>query len=396
MDFTIYVKEDGKIRRRRYCGRDEQTVEDELTAKGGEIIDIRRLRGGGDGVRISGRHLLQFFSKMRICCKIGMPIVEAIRLCAEVTPCRRFRKILMEIHSKVAMGREVSECMWRYPNVFSPIVCRLMEAGSVSGTLAQSCDKIFYMLNVEIGAKRKIMAALYYPALVMAALCVAAYIIVSRTIPAFLSLFEGSGVPLPLPTRMLMAISDAVSSHAYLSAAAVIGALAALFSLPKLYSKSLAVQRLVLNIPAFSSLVVYSQRLSMCSALCTILGSGVPILKALRMTRNSLSNGEFKKAVSSAIVSVYSGKGMSRGFAKHPKALGGDIIKSVEFGESTGTLNEVLEDLRGDFEANLEYQIQIFKESINPLITVVIALAVLFILLALFLPMFSMSQAISA
>lgn len=396
MDFLVYYKKGAKLAKKRFCARDEQVLEDMLAAKGKELVEIKRLRVGGNPLRVPGKSVLQFFAKMRICCKIGMPIVDALKLCSELAASKKFRGVLADLHSSVSMGKDISESMWKYPNVFSPTVCRLMEVGSVSGTLAQTCDKIFYTLNIEMGAKRKIIGTLYYPALVLAALVLAAYILVSRTIPAFLSLFEGSGVALPLPTRMLMRISGCLSEHPYLGALAFFGILAFIFSIPKIYERSFAFQRLVLKMPAFSSLILYSQRLSLCSSLYTILGSGVPILKALRMTRNSLSNVEFKKAVASAAMSVYAGRGMGRGFAKHSAILGDDIVKSMEFGENTGTLGEVLGDLRDDFESDLEYQIHMFKESINPLITLVIALAVLFILLALFLPMFSMSQAISA
>ena len=193
---------------------------------------------------------------------------------------------------------------------------------------------------------------------------------------------------------LLFCSSDLVSENLILSGVGLFLIITFIGAIGKLYGKFLFLQRAAVRTPPFSSLLVYSQRLSFCSTLHTILGAGVPILSALRMTRNSLSNVKFKEAVASSISSVYSGKGISVGLAEYSKIVGDDIVKSMSFGESTGALNTVLKDLRDEYEANLEYQIQIFKESINPVITGVIAIAVLFVLLALFLPMFNMSQAI--
>lgn len=395
MDFLIYVREQGRLSLRRYASRDEQSLEDLLMSRGIDVVDLRRLNRPNAGISVSKKHLLQFFAKLRICCRIGMPIVDALKLCEKVAASRKFAKVIGRISDRVSHGAELSEQMWEYPGIFPPIVCRLIEVGTASGTLVESCDKVFYMLNLEMGAKRKVLGALYYPAIVMAGLLVAVYILVAKTIPAFLTLFEGSGVELPLPTRILMGISGFISDHPLASILSMAAMAAAICSVPKLYAKSAKVQSIVLKLPPFASLLKYSQRLSLCSAMYTMLGAGIPILSALRMARNSMSNVEFKKAVASAISSVYAGKGVSCGFSRHEPLLGTDMVRSFEFAETTGSLKEVLKDLRDEYEASLEYRIHLFKESINPLITAVIAVAVLFILLALFMPMFSMSQAIS-
>lgn len=396
MDFVIYTKSGTSMERGVYSARDEHSAEEALTMRGRSVVDIRRLRCRSSETGVPKKHVLQFFSKLRICSRIDMPIVDALKLCENVMSSKKFAAVIAEIRTQVAAGRDIAECMWGYPRIFSPVICRLMEVGTASGTVTETCDKIFYMLNLEMSTRRKVLGALYYPAIVMAALLVAVYILVAKTIPAFLMLFEGSGVELPLPTRALMFMSDVVKGSPFLTGSAVLLVLLSLAYMGRLYSASHFVQKLALKIAPFSSLIKYSQRLSFCSTLHTILGAGVPILSALRMTRNSLSNIEFKKAAASAVSSVYIGRGMSAGLEAHSSLLSPDIVKSIEFAEKTGALGRVLKDMRDEYEAGLEYQIQIFKETVNPLITAVIAAAVLFILLALFLPMFSMSQAITS
>lgn len=394
MEYKTTIIQRNKIRKAKYSAPDEGTIEESLLAKNISVLEITQFRKDLARMRVGKKYLLQFFAKMRICYRIGMPILQTLELCESVIPNKNLKKALQEIRKQVAAGIDLATCLWKYPNIFPPVVCRLVEVGYRSGKMMEACDKIFYMLNIEMQTRRKVISAMYYPAMVMVALIFAVYILITRTIPTFLGLFRGAGVELPLPTRLLVQITDTLTARPSVTLLCVVGIIGLILSIPKIYRSSYLFQRIILHIFPFGNLIKYSQRLNLVSTMYTILEAQVPMISALRMTRNAITNISFKMAIVSAIKSVYNGKGISDGLLAHEKLLTPELVKSLKFAEETGATVQILQSLQKEYEDGLEYQINLFKESINPIITVIIAVIVLFILLALFLPMFSMTKVI--
>lgn len=396
MDFHAKIIENGKYKQRHYSAPDEETVEDMLMQRGLRVLEITQHRDDFNKSSVGKRYLLQLFAKMRICYRINMPILQTLELCRDVIPNKTLKTVLAEIKQQVSNGMDLSLCLWKYPNIFPPVICRLVEVGSRSGKMAEACDKIFYMLNISLQTRRKVISAMYYPALVMVALIFALYVLITKTIPVFTKLFTNMHVDLPWPTKLLVRITDTLTAQPLVTFLCVVGVIGLIFMLPKIYRKSYTFQKAILRIFPFGRLVSYSQRLSMVSTLYTILDAQVPILPALRMTRNAVSNVKYKMALASAIMSVNLGKGMSQGLAEHSQLLTPELVKSMQFAEETGATVHILSSLQKEYEEGLEYQINLFKESINPIITLIIAVVVLFIMLSLFLPMFNLTKVIHA
>lgn len=396
MEFKAIIKK-GRFRyiKRKYNATDETTLEDTLLSKNIPVVEVVQNRKDKKLRRVGKKYLLQFFGKLRISYAINMPILETLELCENVIPNKNLKKTLAEIKQQIEAGVELSSCLWRYPNIFPPVICRLVEVGYRSGKMKEACEKIFYMLNISLQTRRKVISAMYYPAMVTVALIFAVYILITKTIPTFTQLFTSAGVQLPLPTRLLVSITNTLTVNPPVTLACVIGIIALILLIPKMYANSYTIQRIFLHIFPFGNLLSYSQRLTLVSTLYTILAAQVPMIQALRMTRNALGNIRFKDAIVSAITSVNNGRGISIGLDTHSELLTPELVKSLKFAEETGATVQILESLQKEYEEGLEYQISLFKEAIQPLITVVIAVIVLFILLALFLPMFSMSQVIT-
>lgn len=395
MEFKAIIKDRLRYRRRRYNATDEGALEDTLLSKNIAVVELNQCQKERKFRRVGKKYLLQFFAKLRICYAIDMPILDSLELCENVIPNKNLKQTIKEIRQQVASGVEISACLWRYPNIFPPVICRLVEVGYRSGKMKEACDKIFYMLNLGLQMRRKIISAMYYPAMVTVALIFAVYILITKTIPTFTQLFTGAGIQLPLPTRLLVQITDALTYSPWATLGGVIGIIACILLIPKVYAKSYIAQRSALHIFPFGGLLKYSQRLTFISTLYTILSAQVPMIQALRMTRNAVGNIKFKDAVISAIMSVNSGQGISQGLDKHSELLTPELVKSLKFAEETGATVQILESLQKEYEEGLEYQINLFKEAIQPIITIILAVVVLFILLALFLPMFSMTQVIT-
>lgn len=394
MEFTGIIKKGNAFIRRKYNAADEGTLEDTLLSQNVKVVELRQKNLNTKRRHVPKKYILQLFAKMRICYGINMPILDTLELCQSVIPNKNLKLTLKEIREKVAAGVNIASCLWEYPNIFPPVICRLIEVGYNSGKMKEACSKIFYMLNIAAHTRRKIVSAMYYPGMVFIALVFAVYVLITKTIPTFVTLFQGAGIALPLPTRMLVAITNTLTAQPLVTFLCVMGIIGGILSLPKLYAHSYLFQKLMLHIFPFGSLLNYSQRLTTVSTLYTILEAQVPMLNALRMTRNAVSNIRFKEALVDAIDSVNKGSGLSEGLESHSDLLTPELVKSLKFAEETGATVQILESLQKEYEEGLEYQISLFKEAIQPVITVIIAVVVLFILLALFLPMFNMTQVI--
>lgn len=384
----------GRFHTQYYNSPEETLVEESLLSKNIPVVDIRSIRDNTDNVKVPKKYLIQLFAKMRICYRINMPILQTLELCEEVIPHKKMKRILREIRERVSGGVDLATCLWSYPGVFPPVICRLVEVGYSSGKMLEICDKIFYMLSIAQQTRRKLITAMYYPAMVIIAMIFAIYILITKTIPVFTKLFSAMNVELPLPTQLLVKITDAVTGNPVLTLMSVIGIVVAILSLPKIYRMSYLFQKVVIRLYPFAALMRHSQRLMIATTLYTILDAQVPLLPALRMTRNALTNIEYKQAIASAILSVNSGKGISAGLEGYEGLMTKEFIRSLKFAEETGATVEILHSLQTEYEAGMEFQILLFREAINPIITVVIAVVVLFILLALFMPMFNLSQVI--
>ncbi len=351
---------------------------------GGDLPFWRRVFGR---VRPSERNMFtrQLFTMQ----KAGLPIVRSLEALREQSGNPIFVRVLDDLIRDIQAGASLSEALEKHPKVFDPLYTSMVRSGEVSGRLAEILDRLALLGEQEERTRNRIKAALRYPAIVVVAIVLGFIILVTLVVPRFASLFADFEATLPLPTRILLAINDAVRHYWWFWILVGLG-------LGLLVRRHLAGERgrrqwdaFSLKLPVFGPLRLKLILSRFCRLTAVLLKSGVPIMQVLELVAESLGNSVVAETVMRIRASVNDGNGMS-GPIKESGLFPPVVVQMVAVGEETGRLDDLLQHVAGYYDQETDYTISNLVSLIEPMLIFVLGLAVLFMALGIFLPMWDM------
>ena len=334
---------------------------------------------------ISKKDVIVFSRQLATLYQSGVPFGKSIDSLMEFSRNKAFKGVLAEIKKDVVGGQTLSNSLAKYPKVFSEIYVNMVAVGETTGLLYDILMRMATILEKQEALKTKVKSATFYPKIVISAIIIAVVILVGFVIPKFAMLYKSFNVPLPLETRILVAISNYFTAYWYIfliaAAALVLGV--------KFYlntnSGRLWWDKNKLKIPIFGSIFYKSMMSQFTRIFGLLFQSGLPVSRAFELMRNAVNNKYFTAKIDEIHENITKGQSITDSF-KNSKIFSGIVIQMVSVGEETGHIDEMLAKVSDYLDEDLDRQLNTLQASIEPILLTIIFGMVLFLALAIYLP----------
>lgn len=382
-----------------YEGHDRAAVVGMLRSKGFYGLDINEVKTGGKlnrelGTKISLKVLALFCQQFSTILTSGIAVGQALDILAQQTEDKRLKAVLKDVYEKVQTGRSLTDAFTDHAHRFPTVFISTLSVGEVSGTMEASLKRLHGYFRQEHLLVSKMRTAMIYPAIVlMLAIGITTFLLVF-IVPTFQGIFENAHAELPVPTKMLLALSGFIRTQYPVILIVLAGVVLGF----RIYSKSedgkVNLDRLSLKLPAFGPLNVKLMVSRFTRTLGAMSNTGVPLTQALEITARVISNKFIEKQILKASEVVQQGQPLYKPLAEI-KALPPMVQNMTRLGEESGTLDYMLEQTAIYYDAETETAIARTTAFIEPAIIIVMAVIVLFVVLSILLPTFQMASVVS-
>lgn len=342
---------------------------------------------------INEEGLTIFTRQLSTLLQAGLPLVKAIDVMAKQEKRPAFRSVLEDLADNVRSGNPFSDGLLRYPKLFDHLFVNMVRAGEAGGVLDVVLDRLSFFKEKTLKTKKKVKSAMIYPIVVMVVAFLIVALLMIFVVPKFQDIFRDMlrGAELPLPTQILITVSEFVKGNAILLLIA--GFLLFFgFKFLKSTTKGKALwDRFILKLPQFGELFTKAIIARFTRTFSTLMSSGVPILQAINITRDILGNVVYEKAINKVHDAVRDGEPMAKSMEAE-KVFPDMVTSMVEVGEEAGDLPEMLGRVADNYEEDVDNAVASITSIIEPIMIVFLAVVVGGIVIALFLPIVKIIQ----
>ncbi len=348
------------------------------------------------GKVISNQGLAVFTRQLSTLVNAGMPILRSLETLARQEKNQGFQYVLEQVGETIRSGGTFSDGLSQHPKVFDRLYINMVKAGEAGGVLGTVLDRLSRFMEKAEKIKGKVKAAMTYPVIIM---CVAVLIVAALmvfVIPKFEEIFSGllKGTPLPLLTQGVIAVSNFLKNQILATIGLVVGSVVGFRMLCKTKIGSRIVDYIQIKIPAFGPLFLKAAVGRFTRTFGTLLSSGVPILQAIIITRDTSGNVHIAEALNSVHDRVKEGEGVGKPL-EATKIFPTMVTSMVEVGEETGALPEMLTRIADTYDEEVDNAVTSITSIIEPIMIVFMAVVVGTIVIALFLPLVKIIQTLS-
>ena len=337
------------------------------------------------------KDLLVFFRQLAVILQSGVPLAQGLILIAENMTNQRFAGCVQHIAARLNAGEELSLSLRIYPKVFEPLAIGLIEAGEAGGILEQVLDRVAILLEERAKIRGQIIGAMIYPVIVLLLATTVSLGLLIFIVPRFKTMFDGMGAELPALTSFLLELSKAITTLEF-AIGSPVAVIIIVISFNRYYASSqgrYAIDKLILKVPLFGDLILRSEMASMCDTLATLVNAGIPIVEGLERCISASSNELTRRTLSQGIRLIQQGQELNYSLGRSglfPKL----VISMIKIGEETGQLSFMLEKLAIFYKREVESTVTSLTKAMEPAVVFVVAGIVGTIVIALYLPMFSL------
>lgn len=343
--------------------------------------------------RVSTKSLVVFTRQLSTLIAAGLPLVKALRTLHDQLEPGPLKDIIKNIAGEVESGTNFSEALSHFPRVFPEFYANMIKAGELGGMLEGILKRLSEFLDKNQRLKEKIKSALMYPAFVMLVAVLILIMLMIFVIPTFTNMFAELGGALPLPTKVLIATSEIIRKAWYLIPLIPVIIVVSYRYLIRDINRRLVVDKIKLHIPVVGVLIHQVCVARFSRTLGTLLTSGVPILDALQTVRDTVGNEFIARSVLQVRDSIKEGETVS-GPMEASKAFPPLVVKMINIGEETGQLDKMLIQIADNFEEEVDVAITGLTSLLEPILIVFMGLVVGFIVISMFMPLFSLAKLI--
>lgn len=381
---------------------DSQAVRAYLEKKGLIVIDVAEQGQGFSLYRffpflkpgVSNKQLLIFTKYFSILVKAGIPVLKSLKILEDQTENPAFRTILADIYQAVTGGSSLFLAFEDHPETFPMNYRNLLRIGEESGALHEVLVRLHDQLQKSHRLKGKVIGAMVYPAAItLVAVAVVSFLLIV-VIPKFVKIFESHGADLPTLTAYVIFASNMLVHRWYLVLLGVIGAVGGSISFYKTPAGRRVVDNLILKPPVLGPLMVKYAVASFSSNLDMLSRGGASVTNALKLAINSVDNVVMKSALSNVVHDVEAGQTLAKSLER-VDVMPTLVLQMIAVGEETGSLNEMLETIGEFYEEEIDASVSTMLALIEPAFIIFLGLTVGTIVIAMYLPIFKMSQAVT-
>ncbi|OGH69073.1 MAG: hypothetical protein A3I29_01330 [Candidatus Magasanikbacteria bacterium RIFCSPLOWO2_02_FULL_44_11] len=333
-----------------------------------------------------------FVHNLFIMVKAGLSIVDGLRILHAQVENKRLKKTIAGIKNEVEEGHSFSEALADYPSVFPSIYVSMIAAGETSGKMQESLEQVHIQMKKSHELTSRIQGAMIYPAVVITAMTGIGIEMVVFVLPKILVLFNDFGAELPLPTRILIALVKAIEQYGIFLAVGVIGLAILAVWLEKKPKIKRQVHALNLKMPIFGAVIQKINVARFTMTLSSLLQSAIPIIDAIKITSNVQSNVRFRESLVAVAEVLKKGVALSDALAEYPNYFPPMVVQMIMVGEQSGQVEQMLGELAAYYSDEVDATMRNFSTIIEPVLIVVMGLAVAGMAVAVIMPMYSLAQ----
>jgi type IV pilus assembly protein PilC len=383
----------GKTIRGEVRGVSEAAVNATLRRQGIVVQKVKAVKKKGGG-SVGQKDIALFTRQLATMMKAGVPLLQSFDIVSKGASNPAVGKLLVDIKTDVETGASLAAAFRKFPLYFDNLYCNLVQAGEAAGILETLLDRLATYQEKTLAIKSKIKSALFYPIAIIAVAFIITAVIMIFVIPAFKEVFTNFGADLPAPTLVVMGISDWFVAYWYIIFPVIGGSI---YGFLESWKRSLGVQifmdRLMLKAPVFGHLVRISTIARWTRTLSTMFAAGVPLVEALDSVGGASGNYVYAEATKKIKAEVSTGTSLTLAM-QNANVFPTMVIQMCSIGEETGALDGMLGKVADFFEQEVDDAVEALSSLMEPMIMVVLGTLIGGMVIAMYLPIFKMGQAV--
>ena len=335
---------------------------------------------------------LVFVKNLSIMIKTGIAAPKALKILSRQTKTKKFKSCLEEVSAAVESGKNLSEAMAKFPNIFSNIFVSMVRVGELSGNLDKSLEYLGIQLDREHNLRSKTKGAMIYPSVIVVTMIILGVLMSIFVLPNLTSTFKEFNADLPWLTRQIITFADFMQNHAVIAIIGMILIAAGLVVLLQTPSGKRGFHWFSLKMFVLGPIVKKVNLARICRILSSLLKSGTPIVEGLQVTSDSEANVYYKEALFRAAENVKLGKPLTETLGKYDKLFPYVVVQMLVVGEDTGTVENILEQLAEHFEEEVDDTMKNLSSIIEPLLLLIIGAVVGVLAVGLISPIYNIGN----
>ncbi len=344
--------------------------------------------------KVSGKDIVIFTRQLSTMIDAGLPLVQGLEILAKQQDNSTFKTVLTEIKSDVETGTTFADAMRKHPKVFDNLFSNMIEAGETGGILDTILGRLAVFMEKSMALKKKIKGAMTYPTICLAIAGLILVVILTFVIPVFEEMFSSFGSALPLPTQIVVNMSNGFKSNVIWFA---MGLFLIIFTIKKIYASEkgrVKMDAMFLKMPIAGPLIKKVAVSKFTRTLSTMLQSGVPILDALQVVAKTSGNKVIEAAVFRVAESIAEGRPIAEPL-EESGVFPNMVVQMINVGESVGALDNMLAKIADFYDGEVDQAVENLTAMIEPLMMVVLGGMIGGLVVAMYLPIFSMASVIN-
>jgi len=342
------------------------------------------------GGSVSAKELAVFTRQFSVMIDAGLPLVQCLEILAGQQENQLFQKVLVGTRGAVESGSTLSAAMRQYPKVFDALYVNMVEAGETGGILDTILQRLSTYIEKNVKLQRAVKSALVYPVGVLTIAAGVITLLLWKVVPVFATLFAGLGVDLPLPTRIVISLSNFVGSiFGFLLLVAVVGTIIGIKLWYGTKQGQYILDSIILKLPVLGLLMRKIAVARFTRTLGTLISSGVPILEGLDITARTAGNAVIERALQRVRKALEEGKSLTEPL-KESEVFPGMVTQMIGVGEQTGAMDAMLQKIADFYEEEVDAAVKDLLTALEPVMIVFLGVVVGGVVISMYLPLFSL------
>jgi type IV pilus assembly protein PilC len=363
--------------------RRQQIVVTAVKEKGKELA-VPRFGG-----RVPAQLVAIFTRQFSVMIDAGLPLVQCLEILGGQQENKTMKRALIQIRQDVESGSNLADSMRKHPKIFNDLYTNMVAAGEAGGILDTILQRLAAYIEKAVKLNSQVKSAMIYPVAVISIACIVVMIILWKVIPVFAALFKGLGAELPMPTQIVIALSNFIAGYWWLIALVVGSTIYALRRYHSTYRGKRVIDGLLLRAPILGILLRKIAVARFCRTLATLTASGVPILDGLQITARTAGNSIIEDAIMATRKSVEEGKTISEPLGD-TDVFPAMVVQMIAVGEQTGALDTMLSKIADFYEDEVDAAVAGLMKLLEPVLIAFLGVAIGGIVIAMYMPMFAL------
>jgi len=341
------------------------------------------------GGKVPPQLIAIFTRQFSVMIDAGLPLVQCLEILGSQQENKVFKRALIQIRQDVESGSNLADAMRKHPKIFNDLFTNMVAAGEAGGILDTILQRLSTYIEKAVKLNSQVKSAMIYPISVISIACIVVAVILWKVIPVFASLFVSLGAQLPLPTRVVIALSNFIATYWWLIAILIGATIYFVRRYHETYKGKRVIDGFLLRLPIIGILLRKIAVARFCRTLSTLTASGVPILDGLSITARTAGNSIVEDAIMATRKSVEEGKTISEPLGD-TDVFPSMVVQMIAVGEQTGALDTMLSKIADFYEDEVDIAVAGLMKLLEPLLIAFLGVVIGFIVIAMYLPMFSL------